>query len=118
MNNDRLLTVKGDRLVDATGKTVTLRGYNIGGFLNMENFLTGFPSTESLQRGALVRALGERRYDLYFDRFMQAFFSDDDARYLASLGMNHFVFRSTICTSRTTIGPSRRRRRAFDFWTA
>jgi len=89
MNNDRFLTVKGDRLVDATGKTVTLRGYNIGGFLNMENFLTGFPSTESLQRGALLRALGERRYDLYFDRFMQAFFSDDDARYLASLGMNH-----------------------------
>lgn len=89
MNADRFLTVEGDHLTDATGKTVALRGYNIGGFLNMENFLTGFPSTESLQRGALLRALGEKRYELYFDRFMAAFFSDDDARYLASLGMNH-----------------------------
>src|ERR1035441_4298061 len=89
MNSDRFLTVKGDSLADASSNTVALRGYNIGGFLNMENFLTGFPSTESLQRGALLRALGEKRYELYFDRFMAAFFSDDDARYLASLGMNH-----------------------------
>jgi hypothetical protein len=32
MNSDRFLTVKGDRLVDASGKAVPLRGYNIGGF--------------------------------------------------------------------------------------
>src|SRR5688572_16865368 len=89
MNADRFLTVKGDRLVDGTGRSVVLRGYNIGGFLNMENFLTGYPATESLQRAALLRALGRERYEIYFDRFIAAFFSDDDARYLASLGMNH-----------------------------
>jgi endoglucanase len=89
MNKDRFLTVKGDRLTDAAGKLFPLRGYNIGGFLNMENFLTGYPATESLHRGALLRALGSERYELYFRRFIAAFFSDDDARYLASLGMNH-----------------------------
>ncbi|MBS0446040.1 MAG: glycoside hydrolase family 5 protein [Proteobacteria bacterium] len=55
----------------------------------MENFLTGFPSTESLQTDAMKRALGDERYALFFDRFVDAYFSDDDARYLAGLGMNH-----------------------------
>jgi len=89
MNSDRFLTVKGDRLVDATGRTVALRGYNIGGFLNMENFLTGFQATESLQRAALLRVMGEKRYALFFDRFMATFFADDDAKYLRSIGLDH-----------------------------
>jgi hypothetical protein len=89
MSPDRFLSVRGDRLVDAAGRTVVLRGYNIGGFLNMENFLTGFPSTESLQRAAMLRALGEERYRLFFDRFLDVFFSDDDARYLRSIGLDH-----------------------------
>ena len=89
MNKNGLLKVSGTRLVDADGATVSLRGYNVGGFLNMENFLTGYPGTESQQRGALLRALGEERYELFFDRFLAAFFSDGDAAYLASLGMNH-----------------------------
>ena len=89
MDDDRFLTVSGNMLVNAAGKEVLLRGYNIGGFLNMENFLTGFPGTESSHREALLNALGRERYELLFDRFMTAFFSDDDAKYLASLGMNH-----------------------------
>src|ERR671926_54181 len=89
MDNDRLLAVSGNKLIDQSGKEILLHGYNIGGFMNMENFLTGFPGTESSHREAMLRALGRERYELYFDRFMAAFFSDDDARYLASLGMNH-----------------------------
>lgn len=89
MPGDRFLSVTGNRLTDAAGRTVVLRGYNIGGWMNMENFLTGYPATESLQRKALLKALGLERYDLFFSRFMQAFFSEDDARFLASLGMNH-----------------------------
>ena len=89
MNADRFLRVQGDRLVDASGRAVVLRGYNIGGFLNMENFLTGFPGTESLHRASLLRVLGEKRYRLFFDRFLEAFFDDDDARHLRSLGLDH-----------------------------
>jgi aryl-phospho-beta-D-glucosidase BglC (GH1 family) len=89
MSPDRFLKVSGDRLVDANGRAVVLRGYNIGGFLNMENFLTGFPSTESLQRAAMLRALGEERYRLFFDRFLETFFADDDAKYLRSIGLDH-----------------------------
>jgi hypothetical protein len=82
------LRVDGTRLVDDSGETVTLTGYGLGGWMNMENFITGYPATESLQRAALRSALGEEGYRRFFDRFLDDFFGPDDARYLASLGLN------------------------------
>jgi endoglucanase len=83
-----VLSVRGDRIVDGSGRPVLLRGYNIGGWMNMENFLTGYPGTESQHRSVLRRVLGTELYEAFFERFMDVFFDDADARYLASLGMN------------------------------
>jgi endoglucanase len=83
-----VLSVRGDTIVNSSGNTVSLRGYNIGGWMNMENFLTGYPGTESQQRRVLRRVLGPELYAAFFDRFMTVFFDDADARYLASLGLN------------------------------
>jgi endoglucanase len=80
--------VHGDRLTDESGRTVTLTGYGLGGWMNMENFITGYPGTESLQRKALHTALGDEGYHRFFGRFLDDFFGDQDAAYLASLGMN------------------------------
>ena len=85
---DSVLSVRGDKIVDGSGQRVILRGYNIGGWMNMENFLTGYPGTESQHRRVLRRVLGPEIYAAFFDRFMTVFFDDADARYLASLGMN------------------------------
>jgi len=83
-----VLTVRDGAITDGSGRRVILRGYNIGGWMNMENFLTGYPGTESQHPRALLSALRPARYELFFDRFMSAFFAEDDARYLASLGLN------------------------------
>jgi aryl-phospho-beta-D-glucosidase BglC (GH1 family) len=83
-----VLSVRGTQIVDASGTPVILRGYNIGGWMNMENFLTGYPGTESQHRRVLRQVLGPDLYEAFFDRFMTAFFTDADARYLASLGLN------------------------------
>jgi aryl-phospho-beta-D-glucosidase BglC (GH1 family) len=80
--------VQGQSLVDQRGERITLRGYNVGGWMNMENFLTGYPATESLHREALLRALGYERYSLFFDRFLDAFFGESDVKLMASLGFN------------------------------
>jgi endoglucanase len=82
------LRVAGDRLVDEAGTPVTLTGFGLGGWLNMENFITGFPATEALHRAALRDALGEEGYRAFFDRFLTDFFAEPDAAYLASLGLN------------------------------
>jgi len=83
-----VLTVRDGAIVDGSGHRVILRGYNIGGWMNMENFLTGYPGTETQHRRALRRALGPELYDAFFEEFMAAFFAEADARYLASLGLN------------------------------
>ncbi|MEO3745778.1 glycoside hydrolase family 5 protein [Plantactinospora sp. B5E13] len=80
--------VDGDRLVTDDGSTVVLRGVGLGGWMNMENFITGYPGTESQQRRALRATLGAEGYERFFDRFLSVFFADADADYLASLGLN------------------------------
>lgn len=82
------ISVDGARLVNQSGETVVLTGFGLGGWLNMENFITGYPSTETLQRQALRSALGEEGYTRFFDTFEKGFFSDADAAYLSSLGCN------------------------------
>lgn len=82
------LRVEGAHLVDAAGGRVRLRGVGLGGWMNMENFITGYPSTEELHRKALLRVLGREVYDAFFDRFLKVFFTDADARLLADLGLN------------------------------
>ncbi|UUT34645.1 glycoside hydrolase family 5 protein [Microbacterium elymi] len=54
----------------------------------MENFITGYAGTESQQRRALRRVLGQEGYERYFARFLDSFFTDEDAAFLRSLGLN------------------------------
>jgi endoglucanase len=86
--SDVLLRVDGTHLMTDDGTPVTLRGVGLGGWMNMENFITGYPFTESLQRKALRKALGPEGYERFFDRFLSVFFDEEDARLLASLGLN------------------------------
>ena len=44
------LRTSGRRLLDGTGTPVRLRGVGLGGWLNMENFITGYAANESLMR--------------------------------------------------------------------
>jgi endoglucanase len=88
MDADILLQVRGRHLTTRSGRPVMLRGVGLGGWMNMENFITGFPGTETLQRGALGRALGEEGARRFFDRFLDVFFADEDAAFIASLGLN------------------------------
>ncbi len=88
MDDDVLLQTSGTEITTRSGRPVALRGVGLGGWMNMENFITGYPSTESLHRKALLKALGEEGYRRYFDRFLDVFFGDEDAAFLASLGLD------------------------------
>ena len=82
-----ILRVEGASIVGADGPVI-LRGFGLGGWMNMENFITGYAGAESQQRRALRRAMGDESYEAFFERFLEVFFTDDDAAYLASLGLN------------------------------
>jgi aryl-phospho-beta-D-glucosidase BglC (GH1 family) len=83
-----LLGIDGSRFVDPAGHQVRLRGVCIGGWLNMENFITGYSGNESLMRSAVRHAIGDDRADRFFERLLTRFFDEDDARFLGDNGLN------------------------------
>ena len=83
-----LLRVQGAAIVDGSGEPVRLKGTNIGGWLNMENFITGYAGNESMMRAAVRKVLGDDAYECFFDRLLTAFYGDADAAFLAELGLN------------------------------
>ena len=84
----RMLRTEGTKIVDASGQPIRLKGVNIGGWLNMENFITGYAGNESMMRAAVRDVLGDDRYELFFERLLSAFYADADAAFLAGLGHN------------------------------
>ena len=81
-----MLQTRGSDIVDGAGDAIRLKGVNIGGWLNMENFITGYSGNESLMRDTVREVLGDERYELFFDRLLTAFFDEDDADLLAEMG--------------------------------
>jgi endoglucanase len=84
----RPLRTRGAEIVDARGEAVRLKGVNIGGWLNMENFITGYAANESMMRAAVRDVLGDDKYELFFERLLSAFYAEADVEFLASLGLN------------------------------
>ena len=82
------LSVSGDQIVNATGDTVYLRGFGLGGMLHMENFIDGYPYNEETMREGLRAVLGEKKYDLYFNTLYNNYFTEPDAEYIHSMGLN------------------------------
>ncbi len=86
--NENLLKVSGDHIINQKGETIVLKGFGLGGMLHMENFIDGFPYNEESMREGLLKVLGKRKYDLYFDNFLNSYFTEQDAKYIHSLGLN------------------------------
>ena len=85
---DSILRVSGTKIVDGHGQQVVLKGAGLGGHLNMENFITGYSGAEFEHRKAMREVLGQAKYEYFFDRFLDYFFTDADAKFFASLGLN------------------------------
>src|SRR4051795_13050665 len=82
------LRVDGPAIVDAADAPVVLRGVGLGGWMNMENFITGYPANEAAMREAVAGGLGGDRADAFFSLLLDRFFTAEDAAFLASLGVN------------------------------
>ena len=51
MNNAILLQTSGRSFTTRSGRSIVLRGVGLGGWMNMENFITGYPATEDAPAG-------------------------------------------------------------------
>jgi len=82
------LKVNGRTIVNSQGKKVQLRGTCIGGWMNMENFIDGYPGCESGLRRAMREILGEENGRYFFESLLDNFFTEADVEYLKKCGAN------------------------------
>lgn len=54
----------------------------------MENFITGFSGHESQHRAAMKKVLGQEKYEFFFDKWLEYFFTEADAKFFAESGLN------------------------------
>ncbi|KAJ3980107.1 hypothetical protein F5890DRAFT_775490, partial [Lentinula detonsa] len=65
-----LLKVSGTKLVDEKGEEIILRGAGLGGWMNMENFISGYPGCEFQIRAALAETIGAEKSEFFFDKVL------------------------------------------------
>lgn len=83
-----MLHVQGAEIVDVSGTRIILKGAGLGGHLNFENFITGYSGHEHEHRAAMTEVLGEKKANFFFNRLLHYFFTDEDAAFFQSLGLN------------------------------
>jgi endoglucanase len=65
---------------------VQLRGTCVGGWMNMENFINGYPGSEGGARDAVAEVLGRSKAEFFFDRMLDNMLGEDDIRFLKDCG--------------------------------
>ncbi|WP_157756732.1 glycoside hydrolase family 5 protein [Plantactinospora sp. KBS50] len=80
--------MSGTQIVDGNGTPLLIRGIGLAGWLLMENWITGFPGHEEGQETSVRHVLGPDLTRVFYDRFIEHFFTAADAEFLASIGIN------------------------------
>jgi len=83
-----LLQVQKGNIIDTAGKKVMLRGTCVGGFMNMEDFINGYPGTESGLRRMLAEEIGVSKSELFFESLLDKFFGEKDIVFIKETGAN------------------------------
>jgi endoglucanase len=81
-----MLQIINGKISDGSGKPVQLRGTCVGGWMNMENFINGYPGSEVGTRAAVADVLGTGKAEFFFDRMLDNMLGEDDIRFLKECG--------------------------------
>ncbi|HPG40317.1 MAG TPA: cellulase family glycosylhydrolase [bacterium] len=73
-------------------KSIILRGFGVGAWMNFENFMLRIPGTEKRIREAFAQVYGQENAATFFDNFLYYFLTEDDLKFLAGLGINVLRF--------------------------
>jgi endoglucanase len=82
------LQTKAGKIIDERGREIRLRGVCVGGWMNMENFINGYPGSEHGVRAALLEVLGESKTHFFFERLLDHMLGEADLAFLTGLGVN------------------------------
>lgn len=83
-----MLRVSKAEIVNSKGQPVRLRGTCLGGWMNMEGFINGFPGVECSLRAAMAEVLGTGKAEFFFERWQDHFLSESDIAFIKACGAN------------------------------
>jgi aryl-phospho-beta-D-glucosidase BglC (GH1 family) len=81
-----ILRLNGNLIVDRQARPVRLRGFGVGGWMNTEHFINGYPGFESRLRETTAEVLGKDRADFLFERMLDYFLAEPDIAMMKQLG--------------------------------
>jgi hypothetical protein len=81
-----MLGITGGRIVDGSGRELRLHGACVGGWMNMENFINGYPGSESGMRAALAEAIGQGKADFFLGRMLDHLLCEADIQFMRECG--------------------------------
>lgn len=70
------------------GNQILFRGFAIGSWMNIENFMIRIPGTEKSIRNIFTKVYGEENASQFFDNFLTNFIAEEDFEFLKELGVN------------------------------
>jgi hypothetical protein len=53
-----------------------------------QNFTNGYPGHEKAFRAAMLKLIGQEKYDYFWDKFYQYFYAEADAKWFKGIGLN------------------------------
>ena len=71
---------------------ISLRGFGVGTWMNIEHFMIRIPGTEKRIRQAFAEVYGKENAAKFFDDFLKYFITEEDFIFLKSLGVNVLRF--------------------------
>jgi len=81
-----ILRTRANQIVTAGGQPIHLRGTCVGGWMNMENFINGYPGAEHTLRAVMREVLGASKAEFFFDRLLDHFFNESDIAFMKTYG--------------------------------
>jgi aryl-phospho-beta-D-glucosidase BglC (GH1 family) len=81
-----MLSIKSGQIIDSSGNKIYLRGTCVGGWMNMENFINGYPGAESGIRAVVAETIGITKAEFLFDRMLDYMLSEEDIKFLKECG--------------------------------
>ena len=87
------LMANGKNWIDSSGKTVLLRGVNVGNFFVQEFWMSPTEGSETVRcqkelEEVLTERFGEARKDELLNAYLDHFFTEEDFDYIRDLGLN------------------------------
>ncbi|MBO0359611.1 cellulase family glycosylhydrolase [Hymenobacter sp. BT186] len=85
-----MLHAAGSKILDANGREVVLRGYNVGGWLLQESYILQTDTLDCQWRikQGLLRTMSEAQMEEFYRQYRANFITKADIDYLAKLGFN------------------------------